>query len=389
MSRGDTPDKIAEVALAAIQRALGADVVSFATLEGNRIRFTILEAGEVSTSSFERNSGGLTESVLESGEPLIIDDLMASGLPLRRLVGEETPHARAFVGVPAMNGHRVVGVLSVQSYRPGIFVPEDAELIDQVGVQLAGSILSARRLVRTQRRLNQLDRTQRERTDFLVGVAHDMRSPLAGIIGFSRILEELDLVMEDPLAREAIQFIAAESQRLSELVAELVDLGRVDLGETVLELEPLDLRSTVQQSVDAVSSRFPAHRFVVRADQVVHVEGDLLRMHRVIVNLVENAAIHGPPGGLVTVEVAKNGTEAVVTVSDRGSGVPCNDRERIFERFVRLDGSNAGSGIGLYLVRALVDAHGGSIHVDDAPGGGARFVLRMPLGSPNGGHPVP
>lgn len=389
VSRGESPDEVVRVGLEAIDRALGADVVSFAIPEGNRIRFTICESAQVSTVTFERNTGGLTEKVLDSGAPLTIEDLMASGLPLRRLVGEETPHARAYVGVPALSGNRVVGVLSIQSYRPGLFTSEDSELISQVADQLAGAVVQSRRVARLQRRLNQLDRTQRERTDFLVGVAHDMRSPLAGIIGFSRILEEVDEVRNDPLAHEAIQFIAAESQRLSELVAELVDLGRVDLGETALEMERIDLVAGARQAVETVEPRFPAHRFVLRATGAIPVDGDLLRLHRVVVNLVENAAIHGPPGGLVTVEVDQVGDEALIAVSDRGVGVPVNDRERIFERFVRLDGSSAGSGIGLYLVRALVDAHGGSIHVDDAPGGGARFVVRLPLGSPNGVHPVP
>ncbi len=388
LSRGDTPDQVVRVALASIRRATGADIVSYASLEGSRLRFAIHEGDSVSSISFERKTGGLTESVFDRGEPVHIGDLMESTVPLRRLVGEESAHARSYVGVPARSGRRLIGVLSVQSYRPNVFDEGDVELISDVGRQLADAIVSSRRVARMQRRLNELDRTQRERTDFLVGVAHDMRSPLAGIIGFARILEELDVVTNDPTAAEAVRFIAAESQRLSDLVAELVDLGRVDLGETGLEREPLDLRRVAEQAVDTVRGRFPGHRFVVRADGPVPVEADLLRLDRVIVNLVENAAIHGRSGGLVTVEVERGDDEAVVAVCDLGPGVSADDRDRIFERFVRLDGSTAGSGIGLYLVRGLVEAHGGSIAVDDAPGGGARFTVRLPMGSPNGTHPV-
>lgn len=388
LSRGETPDEVIRVALHAISSALGADVVSFAAPEADRIRFTILEGGEISTVSAERNSGGLTERVLDSNQALAIDDLMTSGIPLRRLVGEESVHARSYVGVPARSGARVVGVLSIQSYRPGVFDDRDVELVSQVGRQVADAIVSSRRVARIQRRLTQLDRTQRERTDFLVGVAHDMRSPLAGIIGFARILEELDAVMEDSMAKEAVRFIAVEAERLSDLVAQLVDLGRVDLGEASLEVESLDLVKVVGQAVEAVRSRFPAHRFVVRSEGPVGIEADLLRLHRVIVNLVENAAVHGPSAGLVTIEVEASGGEAIVAVSDRGAGIPEPERERIFERFVRLDGSSAGSGIGLYLVKALVEAHQGVIVVDDAPGGGSRFTVRLPMGSPNGSHPV-
>lgn len=389
MSRGDTPDEVVKVALYATRDAVGADVVSFAIPEANRLRFSIVEGDTFAVTTWPKNSGGLTERVLNSEEPLSISDLMTSGIPLRRLVGEEAPHARAYVGVPARSDKRVVGVLSVQSYRPGIFTNEDVELIAEVGRQVADAIVSSRRMARIQRRLSQLDRAQRERTDFLVGVAHDMRSPLAGIIGFARILEELDSIAMDPMAAEAVRFIAAEAQRLSDLVSQLVDLGRVDLGETSLDLEPVDLAKVASQVVDVARTRFPAHRFALRAEKPVVIEGDMLRLHRVIANLVDNAAIHGPSGGLVTIEVVEESGEALLAVSDRGPGVPPADRDRIFERFVRLDGSHAGTGIGLYLVKALVDAHGGKVTVTDAPGGGARFEVRLPKGSSREGHPVP
>jgi signal transduction histidine kinase len=389
LSRGDSPDAVVRVALEATKDAVGADVVSFAVAEGSRLRFTILEGDALTVTSSPQNSGGLTERVLLGEEPLNIPDLMESGIPLRRLVGEEAPHARSYVGVPAWSGKRVVGVLSVQSYRAGVFDGADVDLISQVGRQVADAIISSRRVARIQRRLSQLDRAQRERTDFLVGVAHDMRSPLAGIIGFARILEELESVASDPMAIEAVQFIGTESQRLSDLVAQLVDLGRVDLGETTLDVENLDLSKIAAQVVESSRRRFPAHRFALKADAPVRLDGDMLRLHRVVANLVENAAIHGPVGGLITVEVTEAGAEALIAVSDRGVGVPDADRDRIFERFVRLDGSNAGTGIGLYLVKALVDAHHGKICVADAPGGGARFEVRLPRGSSNGGHPVP
>lgn len=389
LSRGDSTDELVRVALHATRDAAKADIVSFAVPEGPRLRFTILEDDAISVTSFPQDSGGLTERVLASGEPLNIPDLIESGIPLRRLVGEESPHARSYLGVPALSGKRVVGVLSIQAHRPAVFGPGDVDLIAAVARQVADAIVSSRRMARIQRRLNQLDRVQRERTDFLVGVAHDMRSPLAGIIGFAQILEEMDVVTSDPMAKEAVEFIGSESQRLSDLVAQLVDLGRVDLGETTLDLETLDLAKVAEQAVGTVRQRFPAHRFAFKADAPVIVRGDMLRIHRVIMNLLENAALHGPSAGLVTVEVGAEPDSAVLSVSDRGPGVPDVERDRIFERFVRLDGSGAGTGIGLYLVKALVDAHSGSITVTNAPGGGARFEVRLPTGSFNGGHPVP
>lgn len=380
LSRGDSPDELVRVALAATKDAVGADVVSFAIPEAHRLRFTILEDETLTVIGYPQDRDGLTERVLETGRPLVIADLKEAGIPLRRLVGADTVHARSYIGVPARSGKRVVGVLSVQSYQTEAFDDEDVDLVSEVGRQVADAIVSSRRVARIQRRLSRLDRSQRERTDFLVGVAHDLRSPLAGIIGFARILRDLEAVESDPMARDAVEFIAAESQRLSDLVAQLVDLGRVDLGEANLDLEPLDLTKLAGQAVETARSRFPSHRFVLYARDEVRIEGDLVRIHRVVTNLIENAAVHGPSGGLVTVEVGSDDGTAVLAVSDRGSGVPDGERSRIFERFVRLDGAGGGTGIGLYLVKALVDAHGGEISVIDAPGGGARFEVRIPAG---------
>src|SRR5688572_31101040 len=127
LSRGDTPDEVVKVALQATRDAVGADVVSFAVPEANRLRFSIVEGDTFTVTTWPKDSGGLTERVLNSEEPLSIPDLMASGIPLRRLVGEEAPHARSYVGVPARSNKRVVGVLSVQSYRPGVFGVERSE----------------------------------------------------------------------------------------------------------------------------------------------------------------------------------------------------------------------------------------------------------------------
>ena len=157
---------------------------------------------------------------------------------------------------------------------------------------------------------------------------------------------------------------------------------QVDLGETALDLELLDLRKAADQAVDSVRMRFPGHRFVIRSDGSVWVEGDMLRIHRILVNLVENAAVHGPSDGLVTIELEASVDGATIAVSDRGSGVPESERGRIFERFVRLDEARArdagGSGLGLAIAAEIVEAHGGAVSLDSSELGGARFVVRLP-----------
>ena len=233
-----------------------------------------------------------------------------------------------------------------------------------------------------------------DRLEFLIGVGHDMRAPLTGIAGFAAVLAELDSVAADPTASEAAAYIRKEAQRLVEMLNELLDFGQVEQGGPDLDREPIDLVRMASQAVEPWAIRHPHVTFRLIHDGDVIVEGDFLKLHRVLANLLDNAVRHSPDAGTITVEVGGDGSEAFLSVTDEGAGVPVADRERVFQRFVRLasatelsDEEKRGSGIGLYVVRGLVEAHGGSVSVADSPlvGGqverrtGARFVVKLPI----------
>ncbi len=229
---------------------------------------------------------------------------------------------------------------------------------------------------------NKIARTLSERLEFLIGVGHDMRAPLTGIAGFAAVLAELDSVNGDPTASEAVGYIRREASRLVEMLNQLLDFGQVELAQggqaaPPLELEPLDLGRFVAQAIEAWVLLHPQLTFKLEVASDVVVLGDFLKLHRVLTNLIENAVRHSPAGGSIEINVSRHGSEAELSVADQGSGVPATDRERIFERFVRLAGGS-GAGIGLYIVKGLVAAHGGSVRVEDASAGGARFVVRIP-----------
>ena len=227
-----------------------------------------------------------------------------------------------------------------------------------------------------------------DRLEFLIGVGHDMRSPLTGIAGFAAVLAELESVVTDPTASEAVAYIRKEAQRLVELLNQLLDFGQVEQGGPSLDREPIDLARMARQAVEPWVLRYPhvIFRLVQHGDAIV--EGDFLKLHRVLANLLDNAVRHSPGGGTITVDVGGDGSEAFLSVTDEGAGVPVEDRERVFERFVRLaseshagQGKKRGPGIGLYVVKGLVEAHGGSVSVEE--GGdervGARFVVKLPF----------
>jgi len=217
-----------------------------------------------------------------------------------------------------------------------------------------------------------------ERLDFLMGVGHDMRGPLTGIAGFAAVLAELEGVTNDPTASEAVAYIRHEASRLVEFLNQLLSLGQVEQGMPRLEIESLDLGRLTRQTIEPLAVLHPSltFRLVQTGDPIV--AGDFLKLHRVLDNLIDNAIKHSPGGGTITVEVGSGGDEAWIAVTDQGQGVPVADRARVFDRFVRLGSDEGtGAGIGLYIVKGLVGAHGGTVSVEDSDG--ARFVVRLPV----------
>lgn len=222
------------------------------------------------------------------------------------------------------------------------------------------------------------------RLDFLIGVGHDMRAPLTGIAGFAAVLAELDSIAHDPTAIEAVAYIRSEAHRLVDLLNQLLDFGQVEQGEPRLDREPLDLVSLARHAIEPWATRHSEVSFRLIHKGEVVVDGDFMKLHRVIANLLDNAVRHSPAGATVAVEVFEADGSAVIAITDEGKGIPARDRDRVFGRFVRLgsDGDPsiapvAGAGIGLYIVKGLVEAHGGTVGIEDAPG--ARFVIRFPL----------
>jgi signal transduction histidine kinase len=228
-----------------------------------------------------------------------------------------------------------------------------------------------------------------DRLEFLIGVGHDMRAPLTGIAGFAAVLTELESVAADPTAGEAVAYIRKEAQRLVELLNQLLDFGVVEQGGPKLDREPIDLARMARQAVEPWAIRHPEVTFKLVDHGNATVEGDFLKLHRVLANLLDNAVRHSPERGTITVDVGGDDTDAYLSVTDEGAGVPPEDRDRVFQRFVSLasdpvagDGRKRGPGIGLYVVKGLVEAHGGSVIVEQGPaeeGSGARFIVKIPI----------
>ncbi len=215
---------------------------------------------------------------------------------------------------------------------------------------------------------------------FVADASHELRTPLTSILANLELLES-ELGGEQ---REMADSALRSSKRMRRLVGDLLLLARADAGREAPR-GPVDLAAVAREAADEAGALSSDHPVSLDLPAPVTITGVADDLHRLAGNLVENALIHTAAGTPVTVSVRREGESAVLEVSDRGPGVPPDLRERVFERFARGRGDATragGSGLGLAIVRAVTDAHGGRVELLDAPGGGARFVVSLPVGTP-------
>jgi two-component system OmpR family sensor kinase len=215
---------------------------------------------------------------------------------------------------------------------------------------------------------------------FAADASHELRTPLTSVRGYAELFRRG--AADDPAAlRNAMRRIEEESARMGELVDELSLLARLDQRRP-LDREPIDLVEVAEAAVDAARIADPSRPIDLGAPGPVVALADPVRIRQILDNLLSNAVMHTTPGSAIHVRVSGRDEDASLQVEDEGPGIPEEDTERVFERFYRADPSRSresgGSGLGLSIVAALAEAHGGSATCTRAPGGGARFEVRIP-----------
>ncbi|MGW5734356.1 MULTISPECIES: sensor histidine kinase [Streptomyces] len=245
-----------------------------------------------------------------------------------------------------------------------------------------------RRVVVSLRDTEARRRTERSHAELIATVAHELRSPLTSVKGFTATLLAKWERFTDDQKKLMLETVDADANRVTRLIAELLDISRIDSGRLELRRQPVDIGAAVGRHIQAhVASGQDADRFLVRIEQPMpDCWADPDKIDQVLSNLLENAVRHGE--GTVTIDVAaspspreRDGAETAVTVSDEGTGIPEESMGRVFTRFWR-GSKRGGTGLGLYIVKGIVEAHGGTITVGRAPGGGAQFRFTLPVGTP-------
>jgi two-component system OmpR family sensor kinase len=240
----------------------------------------------------------------------------------------------------------------------------------------------------------EVEASRQAQRDFVANVSHDLKTPLTSIQGFSQAILDGTAASEDSRLRAA-QVIHEEADRMTHLVDDLLDLAQIEAGQVVMAREPVALPFLLRDCAEKMALRAQQAdvRLEVRSEGELVVSGDRDRLTQVISNLIDNALKHTPAGGRITltarplvVEPAKRGeppvSKAEIAISDTGEGIPPEDLSRIFERFYRGDKSRGksgrGAGLGLAIVREIVQAHGGEIRAESVLGLGTRITLTLP-----------
>jgi signal transduction histidine kinase len=339
--------------------------------------------------------GSETSFPTGSREPLegtILEQVLAANAPIYRprLEAERFPEEGEFLSLglgcrvtaPLLTGAKAAGMLSLLRREEDAFTPAEVELVGLLGRLVATAAQNIRAYESERRTVEELRRLSTMRADFVSLVSHELRTPMASVIGSARTLQARWRELTSEQRDAFLALIADETDRLAGLVGEVLDTSRIDAGTFTYSFADVDLAGLVEETVAAADLGQDAVDVVARIPRAIPlVRGDGGRLRQVLANLIDNAVKYSPEGELVEVRATSVNGRVVVDVTDHGSGIAPADQRLVFEKFGRVSGTSAkpGSGLGLYIARAIAEAHGGELSVTSAPGLGATFTLTLPV----------
>ncbi len=239
----------------------------------------------------------------------------------------------------------------------------------------------------------QVSRSQQMMRDLLANVSHELKTPLTSIQGFSQAMEERAISTPEE-QEQAGKIINQEAQRMRSLVDDLIELSRLESGQAVVQRELIDVAHLLEASAGRFDWQLQESGAELRLelDDVPAITGDERRLEQAFTNLIDNAVRHAPAGGRITVSARREDGHVRVAVHNTGSYIPPAELPRVFERFFQMDRNRStdGAGLGLAIVREVVQAHGGSAHANSSREDGTEFVVTLALAAtPNGGARPP
>jgi signal transduction histidine kinase/HAMP domain-containing protein len=320
--------------------------------------------------------------------PDSVSDERADGF-LSSLLESPDLEVKGVIRAGVFQRRRRIGTLVMVSLRDRqAFSEPDHRLLHTIADYIAIAIERAQ-LARQAEDAHALHEADRLRSEFISSVSHELRTPLTLIKGYSTSLLRQNVHWDEETQREFLQIVDEKTDQLRDLIDKLLQSAKLEAGALKLEKEPVLLPRVARRVADDMVTEGNNHQVLFRfPESFPVVEADAQCMEQVLRNLVENAVKYSPEGGEIVVSGEVEKDHVVVSVSDEGVGVPPESRDKIFERFYRVESPSTrgtrGSGLGLSITKGHVEAHGGKVWVDSNGGRGSRFSFSLPLDAGDG-----
>jgi signal transduction histidine kinase len=321
-------------------------------------------------------------AVLLSGEPAIISDTLSEPRHYK-VVGQQIGiETRSLLAVPLRIKERCIGVLeAINKQGGGEFDLEDVETLTTLASQAAVAIENARLVGDLRRAYERLGELDRLKSDFIAIASHELRTPLGLILLYAAMLREQ---MGDAEGQQ-LDAVVRAAMRLRHIIETMLNLRYLETGEIELSLEPFDLRAEVQGACEDYGAIAESSGLTLATDLPggeVSVLADREKVRVVLDNLISNAVKFTPAGGRVQISLAHQGEDVEIAVADTGIGIPIEELGHIFDRFYQVEDHmtrrHGGMGLGLSIVKGLVELHGGQVSVESIPGRGSCFNVLLP-----------
>jgi K+-sensing histidine kinase KdpD len=322
----------------------------------------------------------LAASVFRTNTPLMSND--APNDPWVYSKTQELLDIENLAVVPLSTGENALGVMMAVNSDTGQFDEDDMKYLSLIGRQV-GAVLEASLGRQRERGLvRQLREADRTKSEFVSMLAHELKGPMSTVLGFGHTLQQQWDKLSDEKRNQIVGIITKETERLSRLVTDLLDVSRMESGTLRYEMEPMSIQEVVDSIVEVHTSLQASHVIGTEiADDVPKVLGDRDRVRQILINLLTNATRYSPENTSITVGAEPyDGSFVRVWVRDEGIGIPEEDQERVFSKFSMLPKPGwvkKGTGLGLFITKGIIDAHGGRIWIESASGKGSTFSFTL------------
>ena len=324
-------------------------------------------------------------AALQSEESIFIETVSDLIRPdqetAKQLISKQKLKSAVFVPLKARG--KTLGVLSVATQNTRIFTAEEKDILTTIGHAISTAIENTQ-LLEAMALARELEETERLRTAFFASVSHELRTPLTSIKGLSSTLMQPDVEWNKETQSEFLETIDQETDRMAHIITDILDMSKIEVDGMNLEKNMASLESVISAISNTLSGLTAQHDLELLIPKGLPLFlMDEVRIGQVITNLVGNAASYSPEGTKITIEAESLDDHIIVTVTDKGAGMPSEEIEQIFDLFYRSQRSvklrRGGSGLGLPICKGIVEAHGGVIRVESEVGKGSKFIVTLSI----------